>query len=291
MNLAGKAYFDAVAKLGENAAVSPVSRDLGEFLYQSRLTAPPTESAISRDLVFLFALQRLLWSWAWGRIISLDPVLCWKASSSVEMYFKSHWNESTEVYINIATHPKLEIWNNFKQLYIFGVLDTEVASLLEVIYLWTFLNSPPLFMSQPVSTESNYSFTDLTPSERWHVFPARQYHPRHMAVPQLRANSVDWSLAVLTAILSLLLSPSLLSCLPLGSDHSIHHPSLSSIFCLSAPEWCHYSPGLWLSSNYPISVEIQSWPILSRGLNAMLLLFIKLLFWCTNWFYVRSGWC
>ena len=30
MNLAGKAYFDAVSKIGENAAVSPVSRELGK---------------------------------------------------------------------------------------------------------------------------------------------------------------------------------------------------------------------------------------------------------------------
>lgn len=30
MTLAGKVYFDAVAKMGENAMVSPVSRDLGE---------------------------------------------------------------------------------------------------------------------------------------------------------------------------------------------------------------------------------------------------------------------
>lgn len=31
MTLAGKAYFDAVSKIGENAAVSPVSRELGEY--------------------------------------------------------------------------------------------------------------------------------------------------------------------------------------------------------------------------------------------------------------------
>lgn len=31
MTLAGKAYFDAVSKVGENAVVSPVSRELGEF--------------------------------------------------------------------------------------------------------------------------------------------------------------------------------------------------------------------------------------------------------------------
>lgn len=31
MTLAGKAYFDAVSKVGENAMVSPVSRELGEF--------------------------------------------------------------------------------------------------------------------------------------------------------------------------------------------------------------------------------------------------------------------
>ncbi|KAG7267611.1 hypothetical protein CRUP_027814 [Coryphaenoides rupestris] len=29
MTLAGKLYFDAVSKIGENAAVSPVSRELG----------------------------------------------------------------------------------------------------------------------------------------------------------------------------------------------------------------------------------------------------------------------
>lgn len=31
MTLAGKAYFDAVSKIGENAVVSVVSRELGEF--------------------------------------------------------------------------------------------------------------------------------------------------------------------------------------------------------------------------------------------------------------------
>lgn len=31
MTLAGKAYFEAVSKLGENAIVSLVSRELGEF--------------------------------------------------------------------------------------------------------------------------------------------------------------------------------------------------------------------------------------------------------------------
>lgn len=31
MTLAGKMYFEAVGKIGENAAVSPVSRELGEF--------------------------------------------------------------------------------------------------------------------------------------------------------------------------------------------------------------------------------------------------------------------
>jgi len=31
MTLAGKAYFDAVSKIGESAIVSPVSRELGEF--------------------------------------------------------------------------------------------------------------------------------------------------------------------------------------------------------------------------------------------------------------------
>ncbi|XP_068162152.1 brain-specific angiogenesis inhibitor 1-associated protein 2-like protein 1a isoform X2 [Antennarius striatus] len=34
MTLAGKAYFDAVSKVGENAMVSPVSRELGEVLMQ-----------------------------------------------------------------------------------------------------------------------------------------------------------------------------------------------------------------------------------------------------------------
>ncbi|CAB1342376.1 unnamed protein product [Coregonus sp. 'balchen'] len=32
MSLAGKVYFDAVSKIGENAAVSPVSRELGKFI-------------------------------------------------------------------------------------------------------------------------------------------------------------------------------------------------------------------------------------------------------------------
>lgn len=31
MTFAGKTYFDAVSKIGENAAVSPVSRELGEY--------------------------------------------------------------------------------------------------------------------------------------------------------------------------------------------------------------------------------------------------------------------
>lgn len=31
MTLAGKLYFDAMSKIGENAAVSPVSRELGKF--------------------------------------------------------------------------------------------------------------------------------------------------------------------------------------------------------------------------------------------------------------------
>lgn len=31
MTLAGKLYFDALTKIGENAAVSPVSRELGKF--------------------------------------------------------------------------------------------------------------------------------------------------------------------------------------------------------------------------------------------------------------------
>lgn len=31
MTLAGKTYFDAVSKVGENAVASPVSRELGEF--------------------------------------------------------------------------------------------------------------------------------------------------------------------------------------------------------------------------------------------------------------------
>ncbi|KAJ8251199.1 hypothetical protein GJAV_G00218400 [Gymnothorax javanicus] len=34
MNLAGKVYYDAVAKIGENAAVSPVSRELGVVLVE-----------------------------------------------------------------------------------------------------------------------------------------------------------------------------------------------------------------------------------------------------------------
>lgn len=31
MSMAGKLYFDAMAKIGENAAISPVSRELGKF--------------------------------------------------------------------------------------------------------------------------------------------------------------------------------------------------------------------------------------------------------------------
>lgn len=36
MTFAGKAYFDAVSKIGENAAVSPVSRELGEYYSLNR---------------------------------------------------------------------------------------------------------------------------------------------------------------------------------------------------------------------------------------------------------------
>lgn len=32
MGLAAKLYFDAMSKIGESAAVSPVSRELGKFL-------------------------------------------------------------------------------------------------------------------------------------------------------------------------------------------------------------------------------------------------------------------
>lgn len=38
MTLAGKAYFDAVSKVGENAMASLVSRDLGEFSIAGKLT-------------------------------------------------------------------------------------------------------------------------------------------------------------------------------------------------------------------------------------------------------------
>lgn len=33
MTFAGKAYFDALSKIGESAAVSPVSRELGEYYF------------------------------------------------------------------------------------------------------------------------------------------------------------------------------------------------------------------------------------------------------------------
>jgi hypothetical protein len=33
MALAGKTYFDAVSKIGENATISPVSRELGECCF------------------------------------------------------------------------------------------------------------------------------------------------------------------------------------------------------------------------------------------------------------------
>lgn len=41
MTLAGKMYFDAVSKIGENAAVSPVSRELGECQFCKVLTRLP----------------------------------------------------------------------------------------------------------------------------------------------------------------------------------------------------------------------------------------------------------
>lgn len=37
MTLAGKAYFDAVSKVGENAMASLVSRELGEFFIVGKL--------------------------------------------------------------------------------------------------------------------------------------------------------------------------------------------------------------------------------------------------------------
>lgn len=37
MTLAGKAYFDAVSKVGENAMASLVSRELGEFFIAKKL--------------------------------------------------------------------------------------------------------------------------------------------------------------------------------------------------------------------------------------------------------------
>lgn len=37
MTLAGKAYFDAVSKVGENAMASLVSRELGEFFIAAKL--------------------------------------------------------------------------------------------------------------------------------------------------------------------------------------------------------------------------------------------------------------
>jgi len=40
MTFAGKAYFDAVSKIGENAAVSPVSRELGEYYSKSSPIGP-----------------------------------------------------------------------------------------------------------------------------------------------------------------------------------------------------------------------------------------------------------
>lgn len=58
MNMAGKVYFDAVSKIGENAAVSPVSRELGKCLPACPWQAlkpvpspaiPPTPGRMSHD--------------------------------------------------------------------------------------------------------------------------------------------------------------------------------------------------------------------------------------------------
>lgn len=128
----------------------------------------------------------------------------------------------------------------------------------------------------PASTEDNHNLTDLTPSAWWHIFPCKKN-----IIPTAR-QSCSYGQITLIKVLWRWQQSILLSCEPLRSDRNICHTSLSSIFCLSLLESWHYSPCLWLSSNYSISVEIQTWPILSRGPNSMLLLFIKLLFWCSD---------
>lgn len=82
MALAGKAYFDAVAKIGENAAVSPVSRELGKCLGQ-RLQASDAEEEADPDVLMLMIhccwfrmlLFRIFWTDCPGGLLAVTKQL------------------------------------------------------------------------------------------------------------------------------------------------------------------------------------------------------------------------
>lgn len=69
MTLAGKAYFDAVSKVGENAVASPVSRELGEFhvspghTHLQQVKSPVARPEIPHLHFCVYVLQNSLTFW------------------------------------------------------------------------------------------------------------------------------------------------------------------------------------------------------------------------------------
>lgn len=53
MTLAGKMYFEAVGKIGENASVSPVSRELGECQSSLIWSSQPQGNATKQTVYIL----------------------------------------------------------------------------------------------------------------------------------------------------------------------------------------------------------------------------------------------
>lgn len=59
MTLAGKMYFDAMSKIGESAAVSPVSRELGELPFLPSLSSKAANcSCLSQRLICPAKIKR-----------------------------------------------------------------------------------------------------------------------------------------------------------------------------------------------------------------------------------------
>lgn len=52
MTLAGKMYFDAMSKIGESAAVSPVSRELGELPFHFSLSSEAINCCLFMRVVY-----------------------------------------------------------------------------------------------------------------------------------------------------------------------------------------------------------------------------------------------